>query len=139
MKVILQDTNIYILRFDTGENVIESLTKFCSDSHIFAGTFSIIGAAQDVVLSYYHLETKQYEDKSIHEDVEITGIIGTIAVMNEKIIIHCHGTFSNKNFEVIGGHVKKIIVSATCEVNLHVLNSTIERVYDKKTGLNLMR
>lgn len=139
MKIINQSTNHYLLRFDLDEEVISGLSQFAKEHTISAATFSAIGAAKEVTLAYYNLETKQYEDREINQDVEILGIIGNIAILNNDIAIHCHGSFGDRNFDVVGGHVKRLVVSATCEVSLTTLEGKMEREYDQKTGLNLLK
>ncbi|HSW88375.1 MAG TPA: DUF296 domain-containing protein [Candidatus Saccharimonadales bacterium] len=139
MKVILQDNNTYVLRFDKDEEVIETLAVFCTEKNIKAASFTAIGAAKEVILAYYNLKTQTYQDKTISEDLEITGITGNVGLMNGKIVIHAHGTFGKSNYEIVGGHIKKIIVSATCEVILQNLEGSIERAFNKETGLNLMK
>lgn len=139
MQIILQEKENYIVRFDRGEEVVSGLVQFAQTERLGAAQFTAIGAAREVVLSYYNLDSKQYEDNTITEDLEITGIIGNVAFMEHKPIIHAHGTFSRKNFSVVGGHIKKLVVSATCEVHLAMFNGQVERTYDEQTGLNLLK
>lgn len=139
MKIILQNNNIFVLRFDPNEEVIVGLNNFATANHITAGSLTAIGATKEVLLSYYNLATKQYEDITISEDLEIVSMLGHIATMDEKIIIHCHGSFSDRTFQVKAGHVKKLIVSATCEVTLVRLEGKMERAFDQETGVNLLQ
>ena len=128
-----------LIRYDPGEEVLSSLTTFCSERSIFAGTFSGIGAAKEVVLSYYNLPHKQYQDTTINEDVEIVSLLGNIATMDGKVVVHCHGSFGDSEYTPKAGHVKKLIVSATCEITVQVLQGKLERAYDEKTGLNILK
>jgi len=139
MKFILQDKNQYMLRFDRSGDIIQGVIDFCGDQRITAGYFSAIGAVSEIVISYYNLDKKEYEDRHITENLEITGIIGNVATLDGTIIVHTHGTFSGSNMHVLGGHIKKIIVSATGEVMFNKLEGTIMREYDDNTGLNLMK
>ena len=139
MKLILQDNNQYILRFDRGEEMVAGLVDFCREHQITAGSFTIIGAVSEVILSYYNIESKKYEDRNIVEDLEITGIIGNVAKLNGEVALHMHGTFSDRDMKVIGGHVKMMIVSGTGEVVLTVYKGEISREFDELSGLNLMK
>lgn len=139
MKVILEDKNVSILRFDAGEDVIKEIAKFCSEESIDGASFYAIGAAKQVTLSYYNLSTKTYQDKTFSEELEITGVLGNVATMEGNIVVHAHGTLGKDTYQIIGGHVKELIVSATCEVTLTKLEGVIEREYDDVTGLNLMK
>ena len=139
MKIILQNKNVLLLRFDLDEDIISGLAYFCSQQQITAGSFSVIGAAKEVIISYYNLETKKYQDKTIAKDIEIVGVLGNIATMDGKTMVHAHGSFSDETFVLQAGHIKKLVISATGEVILHVFDGVIERAYDERTGLNLMK
>jgi predicted DNA-binding protein with PD1-like motif len=139
MKILLTEASMIQIRFDTGEDVLALLTNFCQENAITAASFSGLGAAGEVILAYYNLEAKHYEDHTLNEDVEILNLTGNAAVMDGKHIMHCHGVFGRKDTSTVGGHVKKLIVSATCEILLIKLAGTLTRAYDETTGLNLLQ
>jgi uncharacterized protein len=139
MKVILRDNRRYILRFDREDEVISGLIKFAKTEHIAAGTFTALGACSQVILSYYDLQKKEYHDRTLFEDMEIVSVTGNIGRMNDKAIIHAHGVFSDKELQTMGGHIKSLTVSATCEVFLIKLEGEITRGFDEETGLNIMQ
>jgi predicted DNA-binding protein with PD1-like motif len=139
MKVILEDGALLLLRFDKGENVLERLSDFFHEEQLTAALFTAIGAAAEVTLSYYDLTAKKYIDHELSEDLEIVSVTGNIGRMNHKPIIHAHGVFADRELRSFGGHIKKIIVSATCEVTLTLLEGEIVRSHDETTGLNLMQ
>lgn len=138
MTIIFQDKNTYILRFDKGENVIKELTSFCNEKDITAGHFTGLGACSSVTLAYYDLITKKYLDKTFPNDMEIVGLTGNIAKLGDETVIHSHGVFSDLDYNPYGGHVKELVVSATCELHLTTLKGTMERSFDKETGLNIL-
>ena len=139
MKFVLKDKNIFVLRFDKGEEMITELRKFCVKQKIGAAVFSGIGAARNVELAHYDIDTKKYSEKTIPEKTEINGLAGTVALMKKEIVIHCHGVFSNSQMRVWGGHVKRLIISATGEIVLEKFTGKIERKFSPEIGLNLMR
>lgn len=139
MKIIIEDNNYRVLRFNKGEEVISGIAGFCQDHRITASYFTIIGATDDLTLSYYNLTDKKYEDHEIKDRLEITGVIGNVGLLDGQQMIHAHGTFSDENLQVIGGHIKRMVVSATAEVMLTILSGEITRGYDEETGLNLMQ
>ena len=139
MKVIHKEPKTVILRFDSGEKVIKGLSAYCTDNKITAGHFTGLGACQSIILSYYDLENKQYLDEAFSEDMEIVSLTGNVAIMAKKPAIHCHGIFADDNYQTSGGHVKELLVSATCEIHLTILDGILERSYDQKTGLNLLQ
>lgn len=138
MEVILHEHDKYILRFDRDAEVISSLRQFCEEQGIKSGFFWGIGAIYDVVLSIYDLKKKQYTDKIFNTEMEIAAFHGNIATLQTKVVLHAHGSFSDNNFQTFSGHVEKMIVWATCELIITVLNGNLERKYDLETGLNLL-
>ena len=139
MEVIIREQGRYLLRFDRGEEVIAALAAFAAQERIPGASFTAIGAAEKVVISFYSGRTKKYEDMLIKDELEISALSGNIAWKENEPVVHAHGVFSDRNMKSFGGHVKKCVVSFTCEVALSVFSKKIERMYDKTTGLNLLR
>lgn len=138
MKIFAQAKNNFVIRLDQGEELITGLKNFCRREKIKAGVFIGLGAAREIELAHYNPAKKIYRDKKLKGDWEIANITGNIARMEKEIIIHAHGLFSNKSLSVRGGHIKNLLVSATCEIFLEVLPRPIERKFSKKIGLNLI-
>ncbi len=139
MKVILENETQLVVRCDRGENALEEIVAIAHQKRIEAGYFYAIGAVQELTLSYYNLASKNYEDHEIIEDLEIISILGTIATLNGEVALHAHGSFGDRNLTVRAGHIKKLVVSATCEVVITKLQGKIERGFSDETGLNLMQ
>ena len=89
------------------------------------------------IFSRFYEMAKKYSDKTFSGQIEIASFLGNVAMMGKDIVVHAHGVFADHSFKAYAGHVKKMIVSATCEVVFHILPGKIERIYDKYTGLNL--
>lgn len=119
--------------------MIGSLKDFARKNKVKSASFAGLGAASEIMLSFYNLKTKKYEDKNFKKEFEITNLNGNIAHLDKEIIVHCHGNFSDNQMKVVGGHVKKLLVSGTCEIALSVMNKKISRAYNSLTGLNLMK
>lgn len=139
MEIIKNQKNKYILRIDRGEEVIEQLKYFCEENDIKAAFFNGIGATDEVDLSWYDVDEKKYETKHLDKKMEIVNLTGDIAEHEEKMIIHVHGIFANRDMTTQAGHIDKLVVSATCEIVLETFEGKIEREYDPKTGLNLFK
>lgn len=140
MKVILRDHDKYLLRFDLSEEIIETLGKYCQREKITAGYFTAIGAAHEMDLGFYDLVKKEYFTKTIKDriNLEIVGLNGNISLLQNKTAVHVHGIFSDHKYHVFAGHIKRLVVSATCELVLVALHGKIERKFDQSTGLNLL-
>lgn len=138
MRILFQTKTEFVFRFDRGEDVLAELQNWAAQERVEGATLTVIGASQKVVLAYYNLGRKEYENHEITEDLEVVGVLGNLALFDGVPVIHMHGTFSRPDLSVIGGHIKQLIVSATCEVVLHVLPGTLRRQHDPETGLNLL-
>jgi len=139
MKIIHKKDKEYFIRFDRGEDVVEVFKQFCLEQKFQGGAFTAIGAAEYLILSFYNLETKEYEDHDIDEEVEILGVTGSVSYKDDEVVMHAHGSFGKRDLSVIGGHVKKMVVSATCEMHLQVFDTKMVREFDGETGLYLLK
>ena len=139
MKRILQDKNTYVFSLKRGEELIEGIKEFCKEYRIEAAFFQAIGAVNEVELAWYDLGAKQYVATLFQENLEIVSLTGNVSKMDNNVVIHIHGVFSNKAMETKGGHVNKAMVSGACEITLWRFKGTINRVVNEDTGLNLMR
>jgi predicted DNA-binding protein with PD1-like motif len=138
MKLILQDSRRYMLRFDLGEDFLTVFSNFLTAEKITAATFTAIGTAAEVELAYFDLTTKQYNRHKVNEDLEILSLIGNISVMGGRPAVHTHGSFSKSDFSLVGGHVVNFTVGSTCELHLIVLSGQMERANNPELNLNLL-
>lgn len=139
MKLVNKSKNIYILRFDSGEDLLDLLRGFCDKESIKSGWFQIIGSTRSVELAYYNLKTKEYESRPFDEDLEIVSASGNIALKEGGVFCHAHGVFGRSDMSTIGGHINKCEVSATAEVVLFAGEGEMNREFDEKTGLHLFK
>ncbi|MDR2933971.1 MAG: DNA-binding protein, partial [Rickettsiales bacterium] len=111
-----QVNNTYFLRFEKGEEFIETIKKFCSDNKIEAGFFTGVGAVSEVDLGLFDINEKKYYAKTLKDMFEITSLSGNLSTMNDAPYIHAHATVSNKDLETFGGHLSRAVISATLEL-----------------------
>ncbi len=139
MKTVLKSGQKYIIRIDKGEEVISSLEKFCQKEKVKAGFFRGLGAAAKGELRYYSLKDKRYYNKKFGgKTMEILSLLGNVAEMKGKTVIHAHIVLGNEKMQPIGGHVSALVVGPTCEIYFEKLPGKIERKYSQEIGLNLM-
>ena len=139
MKIILQDKNKYVLRADVGEEMIGALQEFSRKEGVDAGEFFAIGAAKEVKLGWYDVDAKEYTWREYKEKLEIVSLLGNIAWKQSEVVVHAHGSFSNQQMQLVGGHVAKLVVGAACEIVFERFDGRIEKSYDDRTGLSLMQ
>ena len=130
----------YFVKLEKGEKLVSSLTQLVKDEQIAGAWLSGLGAALSVELGYYDLDTQEYLWKHLDETLEITALTGNIAWSEDKPAIHVHGSFSDRDMNGYGGHVKELVVGGTCELFLHLKQGSdkLKRKTDPDTGLNLL-
>jgi len=138
MKTITHSGSRFILRLDPDEELFQSLTDFAKNTGIRSAGFRVIGSAKEVVLSWYDSREKRYEDTTISDELEVLAVSGNLGTLENAIAIHAHGCVGDRNLNVKGGHIKKLVVAATCEVDLVLIEGALERKRDEATGLNLL-
>lgn len=122
-----------------GDEIITGIASYCRRKKISSAHFSAVGAASSAELGFYDIKQKRYHSKKFSEDLEITSLMGNVAVMQGKLVVHAHATLSGRDYKAIGGHLKTAIASGTCEVFLTELRQQLRRSYDKATGLNIIK
>jgi len=107
--------------------------------------FFAIGATKEISIAWFDIHAKEYVQREIQQELEIISLLGNVAVGNGlpaleagEVIVHAHGSFSDKDMQVMAGHVNKLIVGAACEIVLEKIEGKIEKGYDSETGLRLM-
>lgn len=138
MVELINEETFFVLRLDVGEDLVSELQKFFTLRRIPSSTFTAIGAANEIILSFYDLKKKQYIDTTIRENLEIVSVSGNSSWMNNEVVLHLHGVFARKDYSTLGGHIKKLVISATGEVVIKVNKKVLYRAYDPHTGLNLL-
>lgn len=129
--------NRYLIRFERGELINESIAKFCGEQNIKNAQFSAIGSIESPTLAHYKVTTKKYSEKKFEGTFELTSLIGNVAQFNNKPLVHSHVNISDENMDVLGGHLVEAKISATVEVVLENLDSSLHKSFDEEIGLKL--
>jgi predicted DNA-binding protein with PD1-like motif len=139
MQQIHATADFHTLNIEPGEDIMAQLQAYAEQEGLHAAHISGLGAAAEVELAYYNLETKAYEHTTITEDVEICSLTGNIG-LNEggQKVVHLHGVFARRDLSTFGGHVVRCIISGAGEIHLATPPGTINRAYDEATGLTLL-
>ncbi len=129
--------NRYFLRLEKGEEIIESISNFCKQNDIKAGSITGIGAVERIEFGLFDTKEKKYHMNQLNESLEITSLIGNISRKEEQVYLHLHITVGNINGQLFGGHLNKAIISATGEIIIDAVDVEINRRFDDEIGLNL--
>jgi hypothetical protein len=130
--------NVYVVRLDKGEEIIETLKGFCATNQIMIGWVSGIGAVNRVTLGLFETKPKRYFGKELTGDFEITALSGNITTMNKEVYVHLHATVSDFQHKTYGGHLNSAIVSATAELIVVSVTGVVDRKFSYEIGLNLL-
>ena len=125
--------------FETGEEVVEGLTRFAQEQGLRASSFTAIGAFREAVLGYFDWEKKDYDRIPVKDQVEVLALVGDIALQDGKPRLHAHVVLGRRDGSACGGHLLEARVRPTLEVILTESPSYLERRHDPQSGLSLIR
>ena len=124
--------NIHTFRLKTGEKLKESLNNYSKKKNLSAAIIlSVVGGAKEASIRMPGATPNKQTIKKIKGDFEVVSIEGTLS----KHGCHIHISLSDKNGQVVGGHLKEMVVRVTAEVSLLSLNDRkFLRELDEETG-----
>jgi hypothetical protein len=129
----------WVLIFETGDEVVATLTKFAQEQKISAASFTAIGAFFGATLGYFDWESKKYEPVSVAEQAEVVTLLGDIALEDGKAKLHAHASLAKRGGAMVGGHLLQGHVRPTLEVILTRSPKHLERQFDPSSGIALIR
>jgi len=129
--------NKHILRIDRGEEIVETLTKYCKENNINLGIVVGIGAVNNAVIGLFKCATKEYIKTEITGDHEITSLLGNISTKDGETYLHLHINLSDEKYQTRGGHLNSAIVSGTGEIFIIEVEGNVDRKFSDEIGLNL--
>jgi predicted DNA-binding protein with PD1-like motif len=129
---------IHLLRFETGSDVIDSLTDFAADRDIRAASVSFLGAVRHAGLRYYDQNQKDYHDFTIDKHLEVLSGVANISILDGAPFVHAHAAFADADGIAYGGHVNRGTEVFALEATLWELEGLApNREFDEVTGLFL--
>ena len=115
MKELKKENGLVILRFDKGEDFMETLAGWLTDNNIqSAAILGGIGMLSDMEIGRY--DGKEYARITETESCEILSLQGSVSMKEGKPFVHLHVSFANHQFKAVGGHLFKGTVSMTIEL-----------------------
>ena len=128
-----------VVRIDKGEEILEKIKEVAIRENIKLATVTALGATNEFTVGVFKTEEKKYYSNSFQGDFEIVSLTGSINTMNDEFYTHIHISAGDEKGNVFGGHLNKAIVSATCEMFIHVIEGKVDRELNKDIGLNLFK
>ena len=131
--------NSVFLRIDKGEEILEQLQAMAQAEHITLASVQALGAVDDFTVGVFNTAEKKYYANHFEGMYEIVSLTGTITTKNGEFYAHLHMSAGDDKGLVVGGHLNRAVVSATCEMVVTVVPGTVERVFNEDVGLNLFQ
>lgn len=128
----------WALVFAPGDQAVGTLTEFAVEHDLQAGSFTAIGAFSSTRVAWFNLDTREYEEIAVDEQVEALSIVGDLALKDGRPFVHAHAVLGRRDGSVIGGHLLEATVRPTLELFLHVYSEPLRRVPDQASGLALI-
>lgn len=132
-----RNKNIIIARIDRNEEILSCLKEIALKENIKLANLNAIGAVKEVEIGAYEVSSKEYFKNKYEGEFEIVSLTGSINTMNDEYYSHLHIAFAGKDNKVLGGHLNKAVISATCEMFIYIIDDSVDRKKDEETGLNL--
>jgi hypothetical protein len=128
----------YQLRLEPGEEVVETLLRFCRARRTKSGFLTGLGAAEDIVLGCFDPRRRAYRKRTLKGDHEIAALVGNVAWDGKLPISHIHAVVSTPTLAVLAGHLFSARVTVTCEIALVPGSRRLTRAVDPVYGLKLL-
>jgi len=132
-------TDKYVLRLESGDDILQTIRQFATTKRISAGLLEGIGSLSKVKLGHYDFKTKQYRYETFEDDLEILNLSGNIATMDREPLPHVHVTLGRRDFSVIGGHLDEGSSANMVEIGLWKLPGKLVKAKDPEIGLNVLQ
>lgn len=133
-----EDTRIFAVVFDTGDEVQEGLMHFARQHRITAASFTAIGAFREATLAFFDVEEKAYEEIPVEEQMEVLTLTGNIGRHEGEPKVHAHVIVGLRDGSTRGGHLLEATVRPTLEVVVTEAPGHLRRTEDDETGLPLI-
>jgi hypothetical protein len=128
-----------IARIDRGEEIHEQLRCIAEQEEIRLASVEALGAVKEFDAGVYDPSEKKYYGNHFEGLFEIVSLTGTITTKDGEYYAHLHMSAGDEKGSVFGGHLNRAVVSATCEMVIHIIAGNVERQFDEEIGLNLFR
>ena len=134
---LTKDGSKYFISLSKDEHINQSLLDISNNENIKSGWINGVGAIYDIEVGYFDVERKDYVRRKFSGDYELLSLSGNVSIKEGNKFIHTHITFSDIEFNVLGGHLFDAKVAAAGEFLIDSSNFEIKRKYNPNIGLHL--
>jgi predicted DNA-binding protein with PD1-like motif len=76
---------------------------------------------------------------TLDEQVELVSLIGDVALLDGRPVVHAHAVVGRKDGTAHGGHLLSAHIRPTCEVVLTESPVLLQKVIDPEAGIALIK
>lgn len=135
-----QGLRTFAIVLETGDEAIDSITRFAQEERLSAAQLTAIGAFRKAVIAYFGWETKEYRHIPVEEQVEVASLIGDVALAPDgSRALHIHLVLGRRDGSALAGHLLEGLVRPTLEVVVTETPAHLRKVHDPESGLALIR
>lgn len=129
---------VFAVVLETGEEVVDCLSRFAREEGLDASQVSAIGAFSEAVLGFFDLALRDYRRIAVAGQVELLSLLGDIACDAGVPKLHVHAVLGRSDGSTCGGHLLSALVRPTLEAIVTESPGHLRREYDAATGLTLL-
>jgi len=129
----------FLGRLAKGDDLLQTLEKFCREHHITLGEVRALGAVTKARVGFYNQEERKYYFLELAQPLEILALVGNISIRDGQPMVHAHVTLADREGRTFGGHLAAGTPVFACEFAIHEYQAeqTLSRQNDPETGLML--
>lgn len=127
-----------VVRMDVGDEILACLMAVCQKERVQLATISGLGAVNEVELGLFDPAEKQYYGNQFARNMEVVSFAGNVTTLDGEVYLHCHMSVADAEGAVVGGHLKRAVISATGEFFILPLSGSVQRRFSDEVGLNLL-
>jgi predicted DNA-binding protein with PD1-like motif len=131
-------TKEYVLVFAKNDEVLSGISDFAAQHHILSARFTAIGALKEVTMAWFDLNRKSYRLNLIHQQAELTSLMGDIGLYDGNPVVHAHCSVGFSDGSMQGGHLVEAVTDPTIELFMTVFPTALQKKLDKRTDLKLI-
>lgn len=130
----------FALIYETGDEVVDPLTRFADERDLGAAHFTAIGGFREATVAWFDPEVDEYRPIEIGEQVEVVSLTGNVVRSpDEGREVHAHVALGRRGGGSAAGHLLSARVRPTLELFITETGGQLQRAVDDATGLTLIR
>ncbi len=129
----------FLIVLRQGDDVLARLADLMRDEKIPSASLTGFGFVAKARFGFFDFERGDYDPQEF-EELEITGLTGTLAWKDGEPAVHAHASGGDRSFRLVGGHVLGLVVGrGSFEITVIVHPDRLERRLETEIGANVLQ